>query len=120
MKTPVTAKRRIMTQEIRQVIDDGYFVGVLDGAKSNNIKSFLINIAIAFRFPDYYGENIKYLLECINDLDWLNETNYALIINNSDLFMSGDTVENKTHIINLLEGFERMVKCAKLYRRRRF
>ena len=67
---------------------DGYYVGIIDGVKCNNLKNSIANIAEAFRFPDYYGKNLDAFSECINDLDWLSELNYALIISNSVLFMS--------------------------------
>ena len=61
---------------------EGCYVAELDGAKAKNIDSFLREIAKSFRFPDYFGFNYNALLECLNDLDWIQEENYALYIRN--------------------------------------
>jgi len=67
-------------QEIHDLKDKGYYIAVLDGSKTLDIQSFISNIAQSFRFPDYYGNNMNAFRECINDLDWLSEANYALLI----------------------------------------
>ena len=89
--------------EITNLQEKGYFVGVIDGADCNDLKSTLANIARVFEFPDYYGQNLDAFWECINDLDWLAEANYAIVIHNLDALMLGDTTDNKLYLLNMLD-----------------
>ena len=89
-----------------------YYVAVLNGLECANLKSFIHEIANVFRFPNYYGNNINAFLECINDLEWINKHNYALLITNSEVFMSNDTADNKQYLMDLLKNFFRMEKCT--------
>lgn len=90
-------------KEIRDLQNNGYFVGIIDGAKCVDLRSSIAHIASAFKFPDYYGENLDAFDECINDLEWLTESNYAIVIENSNLLMVEDTKDNKLYLINLLD-----------------
>ena len=90
-------------KEINDLQNHGYFIGTVDGAKCKDLKSSIANIASAFQFPDYYGEILDAFGECINDLEWLSESNYALVIQNSDIFMADDPKDNKLYLINMLE-----------------
>jgi RNAse (barnase) inhibitor barstar len=87
----------------KELKEKGYFIGVIDGAKVRTSESFIIEIGNAFKFPSYYGKNMDALAECINDLDWLEEKNYALIIENSSQFLIDETETNKKYILNFLE-----------------
>ena len=89
--------------EITYLQGKGYFVGLVDGADCNDLKSSLANIAAVFKFPDYYCGNINAFLECINDLSWLTETNYAIVIRNIDELMFGDTTDNKIYLLNMFD-----------------
>ncbi|HTK18247.1 MAG TPA: barstar family protein [Mucilaginibacter sp.] len=93
----------MQTEQINNLRDSGYFVGVIDGAECADLRSSIANIAKAFHFPSYYGENLDAFDECINDLDWLNESNYAIVIKNANLFMEGDTRDNKIYLMDLLD-----------------
>lgn len=79
-----------------------YFEAEIDGEKTKTLIMFLNEIAIAFKFPGYYGKNINAFAECINDLDWIPEKNYRLRIMNSKLFLSEETADTKKNILDLL------------------
>ena len=65
-----------------------FYIGCIDGKECMDIESFLDSIGKAFKFPDYYGQNLNALWECLNDLDWLNENNYILrVVNYSELLI---------------------------------
>ncbi len=89
-------------KEIDDLKNKGYFIAIIDGAKCKDLKSSIATIAVAFKFPDYYGENLDAFDECINDLEWLDESNYAIVIQNANLFMDGDTKDNKLYLMNWL------------------
>jgi len=89
-------------EEVENLQRQGYFVGIIEGAECRDLKSTIANIAVVFQFPSYYGENLDAFWECINDLEWITETNYAIIIQNSALLMGDDTLDNKLYLMNLL------------------
>jgi RNAse (barnase) inhibitor barstar len=71
-----------------EIKDKGhFFIASIDGKKCQTWDSFLREIGIAFNFPDYYGQNLHAFRDCINDLGWIENENYMLIINNSDLLL---------------------------------
>ena len=89
-------------QEVSDLQNKGYYVAILYGAECENLNTFIGNVAKLFHFPSYYGHNINAFLECINDLDWISEPNYALVVIDSELFMANDTKDNKLYVIDLL------------------
>ena len=93
----------VENKEIGDLQENGYFVGIVNGAKCKDLRSTIAQIASAFQFPDYYGKNLDAFDECINDLEWLTESNYAIVIENSNLLMAKDTQDNKLYLINMLD-----------------
>lgn len=81
---------------------EGFFIAIIDGNDCKNLNSFLKDVGIAFHFPDYYGQNLNAFYECINDLDWINESKYALVIKNFELFLSNERSDVKSDIIKSL------------------
>ena len=67
-----------------------YFIAVLEGERSRTIEAFLHEIGKIFTFPDYYGENMNAFYECINDLSWVNKSNYVLVIKNYSEFLADE------------------------------
>lgn len=88
---------------IEEKIKSGnFYVASLDGERCSTLKDFILEIGKAFNFPNYYGENMNALSECINDLDWLPNSNYLLVINNSSLLLNKQ-IEEKEYILNFLQ-----------------
>lgn len=77
------------------------FITAIDGNQCNTIESFLEEIGRAFSFPDYYGQNVNALNDCINDLDWIPKDNYILIINNFESLIS-DNKKDREDMIDFL------------------
>lgn len=85
-------------------ISDGlYYVTILDGSDCRTLKNFLKEIAKAFGFPSYYGQNLNALSDCLNDLEWLDKPNYLLIIKNSSKLLISESEETRKHVFELLE-----------------
>ncbi len=78
-----------------------YFIAAIDGKKCVDIKSFLVEIGRAFSFPEHYGENLDALDDCLNDLDWIDKDNFALIINDYQSFIS-ESEEDRMKVNDLL------------------
>lgn len=77
------------------------FIATIDGSKCLSKKNALIEIGIAFKFPDYYGENLDALEECINDLSWIESDSYLLIINNYNDFLNKEQIELKEVFVDI-------------------
>ncbi len=82
----------------------GYYIAIIDGLKSKNIKTFLDEISRAFQFPDYFGYNYNALDECLNDLEWIRENHYALYIMNYDQFFADESHEERIHALQVLNN----------------
>lgn len=89
------------------ISDKEYYVAVIDGADCRTTKRFLKEIAEAFKFPSYYGQNLDALNDCLNDLEWLGKPNYVLIVKNSNKFLSEEPKEIKGHVLTLLEDISK-------------
>ena len=92
---------------IAELNTNKYFIGIIDGKKVKTIKSFLIEIAKTFKFPSYYGVNMNAFYECINDLDWIEEKKYALVIDNSSEFLKDEDTKVKEDILDTLQQVRR-------------
>ena len=86
------------------------FVTGIDGTQCQTIESFLKQIGRAFSFPNYYGENLDALNDCINDLSWISKNNYILIINNFESFI----IENKKDRKDMIDFFSEVSEQWKL------
>lgn len=89
--------------EIELLRSKGYYIAFLDGEKCLDLRAFITQIGRAFHFPDYYGNNMDALDECINDLDWISEKNYALVVINSNSFLSSETTAQQNSIWGFFE-----------------
>lgn len=68
--------------------DDEIIEFRLDG---NNIKTeadFYKAIASSLSFPDYFGENLDALYDCLNDLDWIAQSTIIIQFDNYDDLLS--------------------------------
>jgi hypothetical protein len=70
-------KRTALTKEeayqaIWKESQGGAYVSYLRGKHCKTEGDFLIQAAVSFQFPYYYGENWAAFDECIQDLEWLN------------------------------------------------
>lgn len=55
---------------------------VLDGEKMRILTAFYRELAETLEFPDYIGANFNALSEALADLDWLEFSNFVLVIKN--------------------------------------
>jgi hypothetical protein len=78
------------------------FIGVIDGRKSKTLDGFKQEAKNAFQFPDYFSDNMNSFHEIINDLSWLNKSDYLMIITFSDEFMKSETESERQYLKNFL------------------
>ena len=108
--SPIFTKTTAMNRAVKDFLasenisESDYFIAVIHGSRNRTLKSFVKKIGKAFNFPSYYGKNIGALHECINDLEWIVQPNYILIIKGSEDFLSKEAQETRDYIISLLNG----------------
>jgi hypothetical protein len=66
----------------------GFFTARLDGAAIQNKAELLAALAVALRFPEYFGHNWDALLDCLRSLpEFISARGYAVILENSALLL---------------------------------
>jgi len=63
----------------------GRYAAHLHGERCQTYDGFFSECAAAFQFPGYFGNNWNAWDECINDLDWLEFTSLAIVIDHFEL-----------------------------------
>jgi RNAse (barnase) inhibitor barstar len=80
-------------------------LATIDGAKAQTIKAFYTEIEKALELPDYFAHNLDSLDEMINDLEWIENENVAIVFRNSDQLLIAEKKVNKlVDILNLLDA----------------
>lgn len=93
----------VKSHSLTELDHNKYFIAVLNGERSKNIKAFLHEIGELFNFPGYYGENMNAFYDCINDLSWIDQPNYALVIRNYSQFLANDPEGTSTEYLSILD-----------------
>ena len=71
------------------------FVCYLSGAWCETEPDFLHMIAVAMRFPGYYGENWNACDECITDLEWLKFSRILIVIDDFEKVFKRENSKDK-------------------------
>ncbi|HSX07370.1 MAG TPA: barstar family protein [Candidatus Saccharimonadales bacterium] len=75
----------------------------LRGSKCRTKQAFFDEIAAAFQFPSYFGENWDAFSECMNDLtDWLPADSYLLFISDADQLLSAEPYKEFETLMGIL------------------
>jgi RNAse (barnase) inhibitor barstar len=78
----------------RAAKEAGLTVFRIDIGDAQNKKDFLVRVAKALSFPDWFGGNWDALYDCLTDLDWLStKTGYVLVFENGEHFCSSQKHE---------------------------
>lgn len=75
----------------------------INGEKCTNLRKTFKEFSKIFRFHKYFSYNWDSFDECINDLDWLNEDEYILIIDNCEKLLEKNEEDFK-HLLKLLDN----------------
>jgi RNAse (barnase) inhibitor barstar len=93
----------VKSPSLTELDHNQYFIGVLNGERSKSIKAFLHEIGALFNFPGYYGENMNAFYDCINDLSWIDQRNYALVIKNYSQFLANEPDNTTTEYLSIFD-----------------
>lgn len=64
------------------------FVVKLEGSCSSTSKDFYQNISSAFEFPDFFGNNMDALYDCLMDLEWIPQENVVLYLQDTQSLLA--------------------------------
>ncbi len=82
-----------------------YQLATVDGAKAQTLAAFYTEIKRELELPDYFANNLDSLDEMINDLEWIENENVAIVFKNTGLLLAGEKKPNKLiDIFNLLDA----------------
>ena len=63
----------------------------------------MAEIGLVFQFPDFYGCNLDALWDCLNDLRWLNEKNYVLVLLDYYALLENESEEFRKIVWEILQ-----------------
>ncbi len=82
-----------------------YQLATVDGAKAQTLAAFYTEIKRELELPDYFANNLDSLDEMINDLEWIENENVAIVFKNTGLLLAGEKKPNKLiDMLNLLDA----------------
>lgn len=83
------------------------FVAEIDGAKARTLRGFYPRIAKTLLFPDYFGNNLDALMDCLCSLEVIGKEDVVLLIRNAQLFLSKEKSEKKTATLQVFREAEK-------------
>lgn len=83
------------------------FVAEIDGAKARTLRGFYPRIAKTLLFPDYFGNNLDALLDCLCSLEVIGKQEVVLLIRNAQLFLSKEKEEKKAATLQVFRDAEK-------------
>jgi len=83
------------------------FVAEIDGEKARTLRGFYPRIAKTLLFPDYFGNNLDALLDCLCSLEVIGQEEVVLLILNAQLFLSKEKAEKKSAALQVFRDAEK-------------
>jgi RNAse (barnase) inhibitor barstar len=83
------------------------FVAEIDGSKARTLRGFYPRIAKALLFPDYFGNNLDALMDCLCSLEVLGNEEVVVLIRDAQLFLSREKKEKKTATLQVFRDAEK-------------
>ena len=84
--------------------NDTYYC-LIKGEKINSIQDFYIEISKSLSIPAYFGQNLDALEEVIHDLNWIENKQVFLIIQNAES-IENNLEDDYYEIIDILNDCE--------------
>ncbi|WP_052496246.1 barstar family protein [Pedobacter lusitanus] len=87
----------------KDLIKDNTRIVQIDGREIVTVDEFIHDIAGQLDFPDYYSSSLDSLEELLNDLSWLKESGFAIIVRNYSFFLCEEkNLARKANLLALL------------------
>jgi len=75
---------------IKLDVPEGILQLQLDGCAMITLDGMYQEFKSILNFPEYFGENLNALDECLTDLEWLPAKGYILSIKNAEVFLKNE------------------------------
>lgn len=87
----------------KDLIKDNARTVNINGREIVTVDEFIHELARQLDFPDYYSSSLDSLEELLNDLSWLKETRFAIVVRNYSFFLCEEkNPARKTNLLGLL------------------
>jgi RNAse (barnase) inhibitor barstar len=83
------------------------FVAEIDGAKARTFRSFYPRIAKVLLFPDYFGNNLDALMDCLCSLEVVGKQEVVLLILNAKDLLSREKKDKKEALLQVFRDAEK-------------
>lgn len=111
-------------EDLSQLKFKNTFIARLNGEHAKTSKELYKQLSKALELPDYFGNNLDALYDCMMDLEWITQDNIVLIIENFETLLSGETNDPdfKADFVLLLDevGFGRRLNSEELIKPKEF
>ena len=85
---------------------------VVRGTKSRSMRELFDELAAAWQFPPYFGENWNAVDECLDDMDWLPCDHYVMVITDAHLLLKDEKADALRVFVDVLEELKAGPKKA--------
>jgi RNAse (barnase) inhibitor barstar len=82
------------------------FVADIDGSKNRTLRGFYPRIAKILLFPDYFGNNLDALFDCLCSLEVAGKQEVVLLIRHIDAFLIKEKPEKRDAALQVLRDAE--------------
>lgn len=98
-------KHNILEKDLKWLAEKDYKIVNIDLKEINTIGLLHKKLKKACNFPEYYGENMSALSDCLrHDLEIPFESGFALVMENFDLFYEKDKISGHEILERLSRG----------------
>lgn len=87
-----------------EFIPDNIRVITLDAQNMKNLNDMYLHFSNGFKFPDYFGNNLNSMDECLTDLEWLPADSYLLVFYNADWFLNEENEVVLDGVLSILNS----------------
>ena len=85
-------------------IPEGILLLELDAYLMTTLGGLYQEFTSKFQFPDYFGENLNALDECLTDLEWLPSAGYLLSIKNAEYLLKEEADDIFEGLLSILKN----------------
>ena len=75
----------------------------LNGKRTRTLRTLYRKLARHLHFPEYFGNNLDALYDCLTSLDVVSQTRVELIIKHKDDFLSLEDPATRRAVVQLLQ-----------------
>lgn len=91
-------------EAVQELHPEGLVLRRLRGAKMRSEAALFDEVSAALQFPDHFGENWDAFDECLNDLDWLEESAAVLVIRDAAQVLAEESGEAFGTFLEILQA----------------